>query len=508
MRRVATATIAALAMLTCFALTTSAQAAFPGKNGKIAFIARPAIGTPADIYSVNPDGTGLVNLTNTEDQDESDPAWSPDGRFIAFLTRQVNGSNFADLYLMQADGSGRTHLVGPTPVRPGLDWSPDGQRLVFTQGDALGTIKIDGTGFSTISAGAAAFPAWSPDGTRIAYSRYASEANGLDIETVRPDSTGTQTVVGTPNNDEQPDWSPDGRRIIFNRDYDLLYTVKPDGTDLTPVPGSHSDIGGHAWSPDGTRLAVGRFVTGSHYDIYTTSAAGGSATPVFSSPGLEHEPDWQPIPYTGYARPKGATPFLTYLVPEYDKCETPNREHAPPLAFGSCSPPQPTSDWLTVGTADSNGQPTKSVGSVRLDAIVGNPTTPADEADMKVQVLISDVRNQSDLSDYTGELSAEGDLRITDKNNAVPPGGGTDPATLIDIPFPLAQVSCVSTADPTIGGQCDVTTTFDAVIPAAVKEGKRSIWQLSQVRVIDGGSDGLLGTTPNTVFLKEGIFVP
>ena len=127
---------------------------------------------------------------------------------------------------------------------------------------------------------------------------------------------------------------------------------------------------------------------------------------------------------------------------------------------------------------------------------------------MKMQVLISDVRNQSDLSDYTGELSADMDLRITDKNNAVPPGGGTDPATLIDIPFPLPQVSCVSTADPTIGGQCDVTTTLDAQIPAAVKEGKRSIWQLSQVRVLDGGSDGLLGTTPNSIFLKQGIFVP
>ena len=64
-------------MLTCFALKTSAQAAFPGKNGKIAFIAHPATGVPTDIYSVNADGTGLVNLTNTRATRKATPPGPP-----------------------------------------------------------------------------------------------------------------------------------------------------------------------------------------------------------------------------------------------------------------------------------------------------------------------------------------------------------------------------------------------------------------------------------------------
>ena len=409
---------------------------------------------------------------------------------------------------MAADGTGRTHISGPGPRVPGLDWSPDGQRLVFEQSGGLGVINVNGTGFGTISADTPAFPAWSPDGTRIAYSRYASQANGLDIETVKPDSTGKQTVVGTPNNDEQPDWSPDGRRIIFNRDYDLLYTVKPDGTDLTPIPGSHSDIGGHAWSPDGTRLAVARFIAGSQYDIYTTSAAGGSASFVFSSPGLDYDPDWTADPLHGLCPTEGrdAVPHLPGAGVRRVRDAQPRARAAACLRLVQ---PAPAHVRLAHGrhrrlqrAADEVGR----LGAPRRDR--RHPGHARGRGGHEDAGPDQRRANQSDLSDYTGELSADMDLRITDKNNAVPPGGGTDPATLIDIPFPLPQVSCVSTADPTIGGQCDVTTTLDALIPAAVKEGKRSIWQLSQVVVFDGGSDGQFGTTPNTVFLKEGIFVP
>ena len=103
-----------------------------------------------------------------------------------------------------------------------------------------------------------------------------------------------------------------------------------------------------------------------------------------------------------YARPKGATPIQVRLVPAFKQCSASNRTHGPPLAFGSCNPPQQASDYLTVGTADSNGQPTKSEGTVRLDATLGNPATPADEADVLLTMSITDVRRKSDLADYTG----------------------------------------------------------------------------------------------------------
>ena len=150
--------------------------------------------------------------------------------------------------------------------------------------------------------------------------------------------------------------------------------------------------------------------------------------------------------------------------------------------------------------------PTKSVGSVRYTVLVGDPSTTADEADVRVMASITDVRNRSDLSDHTGSLALISMLRVTDRFNATPPGGGTDPATMIDIPFP-AFVPCVATADTTVGSTCAVDTTMDALVPGAVKERQRSIWELGPPRVTDGG-DGDPNTEPNDLFMVQGLFVP
>ncbi len=139
--------------------------------------------------------------------------------------------------------------------------------------------------------------------------------------------------------------------------------------------------------------------------------------------------------------------------------------------------------------------------------VVGDPTTPADEADVTAAMSITDVRNKADMTDYAGELQANAVLRITDRNNAVPPGGGTDAATVVDIPFPV-NASCTPTADPLVGATCTASTSMDALVPGAVKEGKRAVWQIGQVQVYDGGADGAVATSPNTLFARQGVFVP
>jgi hypothetical protein len=101
---------------------------------------------------------------------------------------------------------------------------------------------------------------------------------------------------------------------------------------------------------------------------------------------------------------------------------------------------------------------------------------------------------KSDLTPYTGELSADVGLRITDKDN-------TTSATVQDTTFPVT-VSCGASL-------CSLTTTANTVAPGTVVEGKRAIWQMGQVRVYDGGSDGLASTTgDNTLFMDEGVFIP
>ena len=67
---------------------------------------------------------------------------------------------------------------------------------------------------------------------------------------------------------------------------------------------------------------------------------------------------------------------------------------------------------------------------------------------------------------------------------------------------------CRAPASTTIGSTCSITTTFDAVYPGSVPEGKRSVWQLGRVRVNDGGADGVVATAPNTLFATQGVFVP
>jgi hypothetical protein len=230
-------------------------------------------------------------------------------------------------------------------------------------------------------------------------------------------------------------------------------------------------------------------------------------TRVPNGPNGVLKPDWQPARINSYPRPKGATPFQTFFTVAYDRCTSPNETHGAPLAVGSCSPPVPTSDYLTIGTLDSNGQKANSYGWVRADVHPGNSATLADEADVKLFVFLRDVRNK-DLSDYTGEIAVSSTRRITDKDSTGAPDGGTSAATTAETPLSVT-VPCASTDDTEIGSLCTITTSADTIVPGQVKEGARSIWQLGQVKIYDGGSDSDADTTAdNTLFMDEGIFIP
>jgi hypothetical protein len=96
---------------------------------------------------------------------------------------------------------------------------------------------------------------------------------------------------------------------------------------------------------------------------------------------------------------------------------------------------------------------------------------------------------------------------VTDRFNGADDSGGEDAATLLDFPFPVTM-SCSGTADD-IGGACAVDTTANAVVPGAVKDGQRAVVQLSQIRVNDGGPDGVAETADgNRRFAAQGVFIP
>jgi hypothetical protein len=272
---------------------------------------------------------------------------------------------------------------------------------------------------------------------------------------------------------------------------------------------------------DGT--VVGDFPAGAAGSTESQTITAGSNDVHFAVFYKDDAGNWGRLASTSvsYARPKAASPVRASLVPGYDQCTAPNRVHGPPLAEASCNPPAPSSSTLTVGTPDSNGALVQSVSYLRMAVIVGNPFTPTDEADVGVQFESTDVRcagtnaacPSGQGSDYTGKLLARAPVRITDRANG--PGGnenGTMLDTLLEMP-----VTCVVTASSTIGARCALNTTLEALIPGALREGKRAIWQLGQATVQDAGPNGTgygsgcpanCGDGDERTFLRQGIFVP
>jgi dipeptidyl aminopeptidase/acylaminoacyl peptidase len=521
---IAVAAVASAAFLPA----STAQAAFPGNNGKIVFSGcpDPFSGPECDIYVVNPDGSGLMNLTNTPVTIESAPQWSPDGQKIVFNADNTHGSS--NIFTMNADGTNVTQVTNGAFgcfALPG--WSPDEQKMVVTyrcdpssgNTEQINVMNADGTGRQALTSGAVStYPSWSPDGNKIAFAR---DVNPYEIFSMNADGTGQTRLTITPTNrsSSDPTWSPDGGQIAFassvttdQGDQDI-YTMDADGTDVTRLtaPSIHHQSA-PAWSPDGTKIAFEdcddfndpNCWVGSRITVTDTDGMG--ATQVTPAGLTALSPDWQPLPINSYPRPKGATPVLVALTIAYEPCTTPDREHNPPLSAPSCSQHQMTSDYLTVGTGDANGMLPRSVGSVRYDAVLDKPATPADEADVKLQMSMSDVFTKA-LADYAGELSTTVAIQLTDRDNTPSPGG-PGAATTQEFQLPFFS-SCTPTADTTIGSDCAATTTANAVIPGLVKRGLRTIWQLGQVKVYDGGADGFAATTAdNTLFADEGIFAP
>jgi N-acetylmuramoyl-L-alanine amidase len=207
---------------------------------------------------------------------------------------------------------------------------------------------------------------------------------------------------------------------------------------------------------------------------------------------------------SAYVRPKGAAPLRVPLVPAYRACETANLTHGPPLSYPACGPARSESARLTVGTPDANGQPANASGSLTLRVVGGDSGTPGDQADVAVRAITTDVREAGDLSDYGGELELRLSVRVTDRASGA---SGGDPATVTDTTLSIA-LPCAATADPGSGGDCTLDTSLEALTPGVIPEGKRSLWQLAQIDVMDGGSDGIASTAGNARFEVQGLFVP
>jgi Tol biopolymer transport system component len=275
------------------------RAAFPGRNGRIAFSRTE--GLYAHIWSMEPDGTGQTQLTFGSANDRA-PTWSPDGSRILFL--RVNAQGGQGLMVMNADGSGQRRITRRAVQAYFGSWSPGGYRLVFTgpAGACLDIMNVDGTRFRRLLCnGFSISPAWSPLGDVIVFSYVPLGGSFNELWTIKPDGSGLRQLTFGPVPDGSPDWSPDGSHIAFDRSgYPTsdIYVIEADGSNLVDLTaGAPTDVNSWpAYSPDGTLIAYDGSQSGIFgTDIYVMDSDGSNVVQL-TSDGQSGAPDWQPLP--------------------------------------------------------------------------------------------------------------------------------------------------------------------------------------------------------------------
>jgi TolB protein len=296
--------------LVVLAPTAPAEAAFPGANGKIAFWKFQ--GNSPDIYAVNTDGSGLERLTNSGL--DYDPAWSADGRQIAFTRATYPG---ASVSVMNADGTGRRSVAGLNYGLGQPAWSPFGTELAisasYTEYNDLFRVRVDSPGATPIKLGFGPNfqAAWSPDpaGRLIAFV-HLTETN-RDINVIGANGAGQVNLTPTPDENEMaPNWSPDAWFIVMGDDFNGagVRIMDADGSNRHVVPDTRMDRN-PAFSPDGTKLVAETWLPDVQYtQLVTYDLTGAGRTLI---PGTEHAqgPDWQPIPGPKRSDYKNAAQF-------------------------------------------------------------------------------------------------------------------------------------------------------------------------------------------------------
>jgi WD40 repeat protein len=272
-----------------------AHAAFPGENGRIAF-ARHTSGSSSDIFTVNPDGSGLLNLTRNSAVDDRYPAWSGDGTRLTFRSEP-------HVWTMAADGSDQVLLrrggdpsISPdgTQVAYGATarWYPESNEEVFVanaDGNDVRNLINDPLGPEWPDDRE---PVWSPDGRRIAFVRddsfYVNEEYVHGIWIANAEGTEFTPVIGPA---AQPDWSPDGKRFVFSA-YGDIWVSDADGYNVRFLTGSLEGDSYPVWSPDGKQIAFQRYRgSGAAYDVWVVDADGSNERLAIAD---ATEPDWQP----------------------------------------------------------------------------------------------------------------------------------------------------------------------------------------------------------------------
>jgi TolB protein len=340
-KRLSIAVVVACAMAV---VAVPAQATFSGENGRIAFRRFLNLDmTHGAVFTIRPNGTGERQVTHPPAGFvDRNPDISPDGRRITFEREGVDcGPNcsYDEIFVVNANG---THLRQLTHNPPGTvcgsggfcngspAWSPNGRRIAFRRAagpvvndlierQGIYVMHADGSHVRQITQkraprlGEDTDPQWSPDGRKIVFQRFnvrgATPVDGVALWIVNLRTGREHRITPFPlRGGDTPDWSPDGRLILFHSNLDSPpdvsanhYTFHPDGThlrQLTFAVGGALQYLGSSFSPDGRRITVGRkpATGGTAADVYVMRADGTHIRPVTRTLLYDSYPDWGPDP--------------------------------------------------------------------------------------------------------------------------------------------------------------------------------------------------------------------
>ncbi len=275
-------------------------------------------------------------------------------------------------------------------------WSPDGTRIAFASTRAgnqeIYVMHADGSNPVQLTQPQYSddCPAWSPDGTRIAF--VSLRAGNEEIYVMHADGRNVVRLTQHPSIDTEPAWSPDGTRIAFTSlragNWDI-YTMHADGGNVVRLTQHPSYNTKPAWSPDGARIAFTSLRAG-NWDIYTMHADGGNVVRLTQHPAIDSIPAWSPdgAQVAFFSERSGAGKDLYVMHADgSDPVRLTRNSPAPP--FGCNFPawsPDGTQIAFTAWQATPSGADS-NVYVLRVDGTNPRPGSPAPRTNLRVNAV-------------------------------------------------------------------------------------------------------------------------